>query len=353
MRDDVAARLPPRVRVQVVLEPQQRARPPVAVERALERRLVRREHASGAASRSGVSQRAVDVAFGERDVAALQRVGGDLPVAELAGRPARCARAARARRRARTRGARRRASPARRRRRQGARAARPARARRRACASEGAKSEVSRLVMSCGVRGWCGGRGLGEERHALEPEPGRLPVDARDDAEREPAVAPEAAAAGPRARQRLGRAGHVRLEQRCASSVVVEVVDAREPAAGTEVEAERVVPSHGAERRHVEFLARGERLAGRERRGRRRARAGSGGDSPNVLFTSTSTARTRAVAVVADPEAHGVEHVAQHPRERVQDDLAVGAHALAREQRADPRVQRRCRRGDRGRARGS
>ena len=105
VRDDVAARLPPRVGVQVVLEAQQRARPPVPAERALERRLVRRQHREELREIRRVPA-AVDVALGERDVAALQRVGGDLPVAELQdgrhaarvrrGRAARPERAARA-----------------------------------------------------------------------------------------------------------------------------------------------------------------------------------------------------------------------------------------------------------------
>ena len=48
-----------------------------------------------------------------------------------------------------------------------------------------------------------------------------------------------------------------------------------------------------------------------------------------------------AVAVVRDPEAHRVEHVAQHAGHRVQHDLAVGGDALAREQVADPGQERR------------
>ncbi len=79
--DDVAARLPARVRVQVVLEAQQRARPPAAVERALERRLVGRQHRQQLREVRRIPA-SVHVAFGEGDVAAFQRLAGDIPVAQ-------------------------------------------------------------------------------------------------------------------------------------------------------------------------------------------------------------------------------------------------------------------------------
>ena len=48
-----------------------------------------------------------------------------------------------------------------------------------------------------------------------------------------------------------------------------------------------------------------------------------------------------AVAVVADPERHRIEDIAQHARERIEHDFAVRGDALALQQRANPCFERR------------
>jgi hypothetical protein len=48
-----------------------------------------------------------------------------------------------------------------------------------------------------------------------------------------------------------------------------------------------------------------------------------------------------AAAVAAEPEADRIEDEAEHPREALQDDLAVIGQAVSAQQRADPRQQRR------------
>ena len=99
VRDDVALRPALAVGVEPVPEAEQRALPGVAVERALERRLVVREHGQQRRQVRRVPA-AVDPRLGERDVAAGQDGAGEPPVAkpELAATrvvvagPNRCAR---------------------------------------------------------------------------------------------------------------------------------------------------------------------------------------------------------------------------------------------------------------------
>ena len=86
--------------------------------------------------------------------------------------------------------------------------------------------EGGHRVVRC--NGW---RWLGEVRHALRPQPDRLPVNARDHAEREPAVAPQQRRVRAARVSGVRRAGDRGLEQRHRRDVVV-VVDAREPALG-------------------------------------------------------------------------------------------------------------------------
>ena len=79
VRDDVLACAAPGVRAQQVAQTQERAHPGAAVEDAFERRLVGREHRQEL-RQVGRVPAAVDVGFGKRDIAAVQRIGGDLPV---------------------------------------------------------------------------------------------------------------------------------------------------------------------------------------------------------------------------------------------------------------------------------
>ena len=163
-------------------------------------------------------------------------------------------------------------------------------------------------------------------------------MDAGDDPDRERRIAHEERASPLPGQGPHGAGDGRRQERRIA--VVVEVVDAREPAQRAEVEAERVAPAHVAERRDVEHLAGEEGVAVGDRSSIRVR------DDVEVAFAERVVhfgehGRDPSRRVVADPEAHRVEHVAQHARERVEHDLARGVDALAVEERADPRQQRR------------
>jgi len=118
------------------------------------------------------------------------------------------------------------------------------------------------------------------------------------------------------------------------------IVDAREPAVGAEVEAKAVTALCFAEWRHMKDLAAGHRLSRHQR-----AIIGMGEQIVVALAKCVAyLAQHRphlAIAIMAEPEADRIEHIAEHARERVENDLAIGDNALGGEQPPQPRFQRR------------
>src|SRR5450755_1624505 len=106
--------------------------------------------------------------------------------------------------------------------------------------------------------------GLAEERHALDPEAQRLPVDAGDDAERQQGKREERAAQAP-SRQRLEDSRHAGLQEHAGRVVMVDPrhgsrsLDTRGGRCRIQAgahEAEAVLAGDRAERRDMERLGR-------------------------------------------------------------------------------------------------
>ena len=157
-------------------------------------------------------------------------------------------------------------------------------------------------------------RRLVVERHALEPEPQRLPVDERGHLQRH--AAGSARARG-RARRSSARAGARAARPSAAAAAVLAHVDARQDLVPRLRERVLVGLVEPEERRDVQpLVVLVARAPG--------PRSTSGRRSPKVLFSSATMQASEPSAPVAPVEADRVEDVAEHAQ------LGEQQHALDR-----------------------
>src|SRR5450432_2717708 len=112
--------------------------------------------------------------------------------------------------------------------------------------------------------------------------------------------------------------GDMRFKQH-GLAFAVEIVDTREPAASAEMEAELVVTFYIAEWRDVENLACSQRFAGPEGLAFHMSKQIVVRFAEGVVDLGQHRGNA-SVCLVANPEAHGIENVAQHSRKRIQND---------------------------------
>ena len=169
------------------------------------------------------------------------------------------------------------------------------------------------------------------EGHALEPQFQRLPVNAGDNAQGQERHAQEGTEQGcGRPVARFARNGS---KQQFTLGIVV--VDAGQLHAALQVKAEAVATFDFVEGRNVEqlgcrhFLAIAQGLAVAMQQIAVRAAEG--------VVDLGQDGDQRPAAVVAIPEADRIEDVAEHAREGLQHNLAVGRQAMLAQQAFDPR----------------